>query len=141
MKEKMFVAIYKVNDTLVNVCGRNSSDTYENRLQECKEYEEIGGKLVSCIFTNNETVFYKARLKAMLIELKDYVKTSAEWLEYVKATSTPEVVEQTEILINEHIETLMNKVAIRCSSLLLRDIPITDELALQCYDFRQKRLA
>lgn len=134
------VAVYKLDGCLHNVCCREGSSFYENHLQQCKEYEEFGAELVSCIITNNEEVFYKSRLKAMLMELRETVKRNAEWLQYVEKNSTPEVVEQTKRLIAENEETLMKRVAIRCSSLLYRNIPIEDELALACYDYRHQQL-
>ena len=129
------VAVYKLRTGgLVNVCFRQESKYYQDRLQMCREYEELG-KLVSCVITNNEEIFYKARLKAMLMELRNTVILNAEWLADVKAHCPQEVVEQTIRLIGENEERLMKRVAIRCSSLIMRDIPIEDELAIECYNY------
>ena len=136
------VAVYRLGDgSITNVCFREGSSLYEDKKQLCKEYEELGAKLVSCIITNNKEVFYKARLKAMLMELRDVAEKNRITLEEISKQDYPqEVIEQTKRLIEEEERTLVMKVAVRCSSLLYRDIPVTDELALACYNYRQSWL-
>ena len=135
------VVVYELDGGLVTVCTREDSNFHEKRLEKCRVYEELGAKLISCVITNNEEIFYKSRLQARLMELRDTVAKNVEWLSYLENNnSSQEVIDQTKRIIEQVENSLIKSVAIRCGALIHRDIPITDELALACYDYRQKQL-
>ena len=89
-------------------------------IKECVNYmEELNFKLVNCVITNNKEISLKNRLMYHLIEFRS-LKEDTDYYGYD--------------------EMLINRIGSLTSRLLRRGINITDEVALQCYDIREKEI-
>ena len=91
-------------------------------------------KVNSLIATTDRGTFYKYALKARLVELRAYVQYGNELM---KSLTSEEVKKSTRQLLNEYEETLMLNIARLTKWCIRRDIEVTDELALQCLDYRE----
>ena len=127
------VAVYRDEDNYVSlVCGRLNEVT-----DECKLYEAMGFKFEGCVVTSDKDIFIKAKLKARLLELREYTKTIET---YEKEHDLENLIcKLTVQLMREHEETIMRQVAICVSRCIFRDIEVTDELAIQCYNLRKAK--
>ena len=81
--------------------------------RELQVLDSMGYKMVSCMITNNKVMALKVRLQYCLTELRN-LDNSVNYLGYE--------------------ETLMKRIGRITSRLLRREVEVTDELALQCYD-------
>ena len=59
----------------------------------------------------------------------------------MKSLTSEEVKKSTRQLLNEYEETLILKVSRLAKRCMRRDIEVTDELALQCLDYRETTFA
>lgn len=112
----------------------NDSENAVEKKREAYSLEKQGYVLDSMIITNNKAVFYNARLKSALAQLRNYVKQNQKILADLRGKLDDKVVDETERLMHEHEETMMRMVSIRCSRAMFHGVEVRDELALQCYD-------
>ena len=113
---------------------RQGSTMSEMNMQWEKDLLSQGYKVDSILATSDRGMFYKYALKARLVELRAYVQYGNELME---SLTSEEVKKSTRQLLNEHEETLILKVARLAKRCMRRDIEVTDELALQCLDYRE----
>lgn len=130
--ELRMVAVYKDKDNYVSlVCGKLDKVT-----TDCQLYEAMGYNLDSCIITNDKDIYIRSKLKARVLELREYTKMIEA---YEKEHDLSDLMCQLTLkLMREHEETIMRQVSICVTRCLLRDIEVTDELAIQCYNFRRE---
>ena len=117
---------------------RQGSTLSEMNMQWEKDLLSRGYKVNSLIATTDRGMFYKYALKARLVELRAYVQYGNELME---SLTSEEVKKSTRQLLNEYEETLILKVSRLAKRCMRRDIEVTDELALQCLDYRETTLA
>ena len=127
--ELRMVAVYKDDKNYVSlVCGKLNNVTID-----CQLYEAMGNKLEGCIITSNYETYLKAKLKARLVELREYSQRIEEYRQEHNLTNP--VCQLTLQLMEEHEETLVKQVSVCVSHCNLRDIEVTDELAIDCYNY------
>ena len=127
--ELRLVAVYRDKDNFVSsVCGKLSDVT-----NDCKLYEAMGCKLEGCIITSNYETYLKAKLKARVMELREYSQKVEDYRQEHNLTNL--VCQLTLQLMEEHEETLVKQVSVCVSHCILRDIEVTDELAIDCYNY------
>ena len=117
---------------------RQGSTLSEMNMQWEKDLLSRGYKVNSLIATTDRGMFYKYALKARLVELRAYVQYGNELM---KSLTSEEVKKSTRQLLNEYEETLILKVSRLAKRCMRRDIEVTDELALQCLDYRETTFA
>lgn len=112
------------------------------KMRHLKDLEEQGYVLQECVITNNEVVFYKSKLNAKLATLRSVQKEYNEYLDELKLACSKQDTYVTEDLISEvdkcqkdFIETLMKGVARAVRHCLNYEIEVTDDLAIDCYNF------
>ena len=86
--------------------------------REYENLEFLGYKFVSAVVTTDVTLSLKTRLKYRLVELR-HLKPNVNYYGYE--------------------ESLMMQIGLLTSRLLRRGVEVTDELALQCFDYRQQQ--
>ena len=118
---------------------RQGSTLSEIDMQWEKDLLSQGYKVDSILATSDRGMFYKYALKARLAELRAYVQYGNELIE--SSITSEEVKKETRQLLNEYEETLILSVARLTKRCMRRDIEVTDELALQCLDYRETILA
>lgn len=112
----------------------DGSENVVEKKREAYSLEKQGYVLDSMIITNNKAVFYNARLKSMVAQLRNYVLHNQKYLAEIKERLDEKVVAETERLMHEHEETMARQVALRCSRAMFYGVEVRDELALQCYN-------
>ena len=112
---------------------RQGSTLSEIDMQWEKDLLSQGYKVDSILATSDRGMFYKYALKARLAELRAYVQYGNELMDSI---TSEKVKKETRQLLNEHEETLMLNVARLTKRCIRRDIEVTDELALQCLDYK-----
>ena len=117
---------------------RQGSTMSEMNMQWEKDLLSRGYKVNSLIATTDRGMFYKYALKARLAELRANVQYGNELM---KSLTSEEVKKSTRQLLNEYEETLILKVSRLAKRCMRRDIEVTDELALQCLDYRETTFA
>ena len=117
---------------------RQGSTLSEMNMQWEKDLLSSGYKVNSLVATTDRGMFYKYALKARLAELRAYVQYGNELME---SLTSEEVRKSTRQLLNEHEETLILNVARLARRCMRKDIEVTDELALQCLDYRETMFA
>lgn len=137
MKARGLVAIYKLNDSIEEVSVKSDSQFFDNKMESARYLEEHGYKLVRCIITTDERVYHKARLEACLLELRSVVDYHNRYIAEHMGFLPDDVIVETQRLQRAFEETLMQRVAHRVARCLNRDIEVTDELALNCFNFAQ----
>ena len=117
---------------------RQGSTLSELKMQWEKDLLSRGYKVNSILATSDKGMYYKYSLKARLAELRAYVQYGNELM---KSLTSEEVRKSTRQLLNEHEETLILNVARLAKRCMRKDIEVTDELALQCLDYRETTFA
>jgi hypothetical protein len=137
------VALYHNAKTncYAEVLIRNSNSSMNRTKNKEKDLREYGYKCVRLILTNDEEIFYKARLTSALFILKDYIEECRREIDHlVREEYDDIVIEETLRLQEDYMKTLRRRVGRRTSSLYIRDIEVKDELAIQCFIERQKQM-
>ena len=131
MRNLKMVAVYRMKDGLISViCSDKGVST------DRVKYFDENGTLLSCVITTDEVIYLKSRLKARLLELRDYSSKCHEYLANKENQSNEEVYNKTLHLMTECQEVLVNQVGILVSRLLMKGIDVTDELAIVCHNYR-----
>ena len=134
MNKMFYVEVLTKGAEVEVITIRRGSSSAEMKMQLEKDLLSSGYKVDSLIATNDRGMFYKYALKARLAELRAYVQYGNELM---NSLTSEEVKKSTRQLLNEHEETLMlnvSRLAKRCMEI---DIEVTDELALQCLDYKE----
>ena len=138
MNKMFYVEVLTKGAEVEVITFRQGSTMSEMNMQWEKDLLSRGYKVNSLIATTDRGMFYKYALKARLVELRAYVQYGNELME---SLTSEEVRKSTRQLLNEHEETLILKVARLTRRCMRRDIEVTDELALQCLDYRETMFA
>lgn len=137
---KGFVAIYRENETklITSVSGKENSVFYQSKLDTLHNLEsDYNYSLVSYIETTDEEVFFTKYLNAKVLELRTFTECKDRHLEKVR---NEDFYEEDKEMLLELEENLMRSVAVRCGIVMRHGVEVTDELALQCYTWRQNKL-
>ena len=115
------VALFKnqEGDYYVHYDNGKDSALTKVRLKE-QDIECLGYKFVSCIVTTNNVLALKTRLKFRIQELRAL---------------------KPEVNYYGYDESLVMQIGLLTSRLMRRGVEITDEIALQCYDIRNSKMA
>ena len=138
MNKMFYVEVLTKGAEVEVITFRQGSTMSEMNMQWEKDLLSRGYKVNSLIATTDRGMFYKYALKARLAELRAYVQYGNELME---SLTSEEVKKSTRQLLNEHEETLILSVARLAKRCMRRDIEVTDELALQCLDYRETTFA
>ena len=138
MNKMFYVEVLTKGAEVEVITLRQGSTLSEMNMQWEKDLLSRGYKVNSLIATTDRGMFYKYALKARLAELRAYVQYGNELM---KSLTSEEVKKSTRQLLNEHEETLILNVARLAKRCMRRDIEVTDELALQCLDYRETTFA
>ena len=138
MNKMFYVEVLTKGAEVEVITFRQGSTMSEMNMQWEKDLLSRGYKVNSLIATTDRGMFYKYALKARLAELRAYVQYGNELM---KSLTSEEVKKSTRQLLNEHEETLILNVSRLAKRCMRRDIEVTDELALQCLDYREVILA
>ena len=134
MNKMFYVEVLTKGAEVEVITFRQGSTMSEMNMQWEKDLLSRGYKVNSLIATTDRGMFYKYALKARLVELRAYVQYGNELME---SLTSEEVKKSTRQLLNEYEETLILKVSRLAKRCMRRDIEVTDELALQCLDYRE----
>lgn len=114
------VAMFKNSEGDCSVLHfRNSGEKTTEIKEETMYTEQLGYKLVSCIITNDRTLYLKTRLKGALAELRS-LKQDVDYYGYD--------------------DCLMRQIGLLVNRLQRLEVEITDEVALQCKDIRDGQI-
>lgn len=138
MNKMFYVEVLTKGAEVEVLTFRQGSTMSEMNMQWEKDLLSRGYKVNSLIATTDRGMFYKYSLKARLVELRAYVQYGNELIESI---TSEEVKKSTRQLLNDHEETLILNVARLAKRCMRRDIEVTDELALQCLDYRETTFA
>ena len=138
MNKMFYVEVLTKGAEVEVITFRQGSTMSEMNMQWEKDLLSRGYKVNSLIATTDRGTFYKYALKARLVELRAYVQYGNELM---KSLTSEEVKKSTRQLLNEYEETLILNVARLAKRCMRRDIEVTDELALQCLDYRETTFA
>ena len=138
MNKMFYVEVLTKGAEVEVITLRQGSTLSEMNMQWEKDLLSRGYKVNSLIATTDRGMFYKYALKARLVELRAYAQYGNELME---SLTSEEVKKSTRQLLDEHEETLILSVARLAKRCMRRDIEVTDELALQCLDYRETTLA
>ena len=138
MNKMFYVEVLTKGAEVEVITFRQGSTMSEMNMQWEKDLLSRGYKVNSLIATTDRGMFYKYALKARLVELRAYVQYGNELME---SLTSEEVKKSTRQLLNEHEETLILNVARLARRCMRKDIEVTDELALQCLDYREAMFA
>ena len=138
MNKMFYVEVLTKGAEVEVITFRQGSTMSEMNMQWEKDLLSRGYKVNSLIATTDRGMFYKYSLKARLAELRAYVQYGNELME---SLTSEEVKKSTRQLLNEYEETLILKVSRLAKRCMRRDIEVTDELALQCLDYRETTFA
>ena len=134
MNKMYYVEVLTKGAEVEVITFRQGSSLSEMKMQWEKDLLSRGYKVDSILATSDKGMFYKYALKARLAELRAYVQNGNELM---NSLTSEEVKKSTRQLLNEHEETLMLNVARLTKRCMRRDIEVTDELALQCLDYKE----
>ena len=134
MNRMFYVEVLTKGAEVEVITFRQGSMLSEMKMQWEKDLLSLGYKVDSLIATNDRGMFYKYALKARLAELRAYVQNGNELM---NSLTSEEIKKSTRQLLDEHEETLMLNVSRLTKRCMRRDIEVTDELALQCLDYRE----
>lgn len=137
MKRLYGVAVYELENTIEVIRFRSDSDLFDFFISQGVQLEEMGYNLAQLIITTDKIIYTKTLLKARLKELRSYTQKSMELLQEQMGFVPDEVLVQTQRMIEEHEETLMFSIGCVVSRLLRAGVDVDDELALQCYKYRE----
>ena len=109
----------KEGDVFVLYDNGKSDDTLRPIKEESLLCSLGGYKLDQCMITTDNVIAMKTRLKFRIEELKS-LKDDVDYLGYR--------------------ESLMTQIGLLTGRLIRRGVEVTNEIALQCYDYRQSTM-
>ena len=138
MNKMRGVAVYMNSNNEAEEIVLRPTEFREDKMRYSKQLEDMGYKLIRCVFTTDEELFYKSILKSAVLELRYTTKYYNDYLQERMGFVPDDVLAETQRLQDDYLETLMRKVARRVRWCLNRDIEVTDELAISCYNFARQ---
>ena len=130
MNKMRGVAVYMNSNNEVEAIVLRPTEFREDKMRYSKQLEDMGYKLIRCVFTTDEELFYKSILKSAVLVLRCTTKYYNDYLQERIGFLPDDVLAETQRLQDDYLETLMRKVARRVRWCLSRDIEVTDELAI-----------
>ena len=130
MNKMRGVAVYMNSNNEVEAIVLRPTEFREDKMRYSKQLEDMGYKMISCVFTTDEELFYKSILKSAVLVLRCTTKYYNDYLQERIGFLPDDVLAETQRLQDDYLETLMRKVARRVRWCLSRDIEVTDELAI-----------
>lgn len=138
MSKMRGVAVYTNSNNEVEEIVLRPTELKEDNMRYSKQLEDLGYKMIFCLFTTDSELFHKALLKTSVLVLRCTTKYYNDYLQERMGFVPDDVLAETQRLQDCYIETLMRKVARRVRWCLNRDIEVTDELAILCYNFAEQ---
>ena len=132
------VAVYMNSNNEAEEIVLRPTNFREDKMRYSKQLEDMGYKMIHCVFTTDEELFYKSILKSAVLVLRCTTKYYNDYLQERIGFVPDDVLAETQRLQDDYLETLMRKVARRVRWCLSRDIEVTDELAISCYNFARQ---
>ena len=139
MNKMRGVAVYMNSNNEVEEIVLRPTRLREDKMKYSKQLEDLGYKMISCVFTTDEELFYKSILKSAVLVLRCTTKYYNDYLQELMGFVPDDVLVETQRLQNDYLETLMRKVARRVRWCLNRDIEVADEFAILCYNFARQQ--
>ena len=139
MNKMRGVAVYMNSNNEVEEIVLRPTKLREDKMKYSKQLEDLGYKMISCVFTTDEELFYKSILKSAVLVLRCTTKYYNDYLQELMGFVPDDVLVETQRLQNDYLETLMRKVARRVRCCLNRDIEVADEFAILCYNFARQQ--
>ena len=138
MNKMRGVAVYMNSNNEAEEIVLRPTEFREDKMRYSKQLEDMGYKLIRCVFTTDEELFYKSILKSAVLVLRCTTKYYNDYLQERMGFVPDDVLAETQRLQDDYLETLMRRVARRVIWCLNRDIEVTDELAISCYNFARQ---
>ena len=138
MNKMRGVAVYMNSNNEAEEIVLRPTELKEVKMIYSKQLEDMGYKMIHCVFTTDEELFYKSILKSAVLVLRCTTKYYNDYLQERMGFVPDDVLAETQRLQDDYLETLMRKVARRVRWCLNRDIEVTDELAISCYNFARQ---
>ena len=138
MSKMRGVAVYMNSNNEAEEIVLRPTELKEDKMRDSKQLEDMGYKMIHCMFTTDEELFYKSILKSAVLVLRCTTKYYNDYLQERMGFVPDDVLAETQRLQDDYLETLMRKVARRVRWCLNRDIEVTDELAISCYNFARQ---
>ena len=138
MNKMRGVAVYMNSNNEVEEIVLRPTEFREDKIRYSNQLEDMGYKLIRCVFTTDEELFYKSILKSAVLVLRYTTKYYNDYLQERMGFVPDDVLAETQRLQDDYLETLMRRVARRVRWCLNRDIEVTDELAISCYNFARQ---
>lgn len=138
MNKMRGVAVYMNSNNEAEEIVLRPTELKEVKMTYSKQLEDMGYKMIHCVFTTDEELFYKSILKSAVLVLRCTTKYYNDYLQERMGFVPDDVLAETQRLQDDYLETLMRKVARRVRWCLNRDIEVTDELAISCYNFARQ---
>ena len=139
MNKMRGVAVYMNSNNEAEEIVLRPTELKEDKMRYSKQLEDMGYKMIYCRFTTDEELFYKSILKSAVLVLRCTTKYYNDYLQERMGFVSDDVLAETQRLQDDYLETLMRKVARRVRWCLNRDIEVTDELAISCYNFARQQ--
>ena len=146
MKSRI-VALFKdeegfYEDFSMTIDTNTDGDDVYHSFRKLEDITNRGYLLDSCFITTNEELYLKKLLESSLIKLKSTKEVYKKHIEVLeeKHGEDSQVVKTTRTLQKDYEKSLMKVVGMRCARCIMRDIEVTDEIALQCCDLLNKNL-
>ena len=138
MNKMRGVAVYMNSNNEAEEIVLRPTEFREDKMRYSKQLEDMGYKMIYCMFTTDEELFYKSILKSAVLVLRCTTKYYNDYLQERMGFVPDDVLAETQRLQEDYLETLMRRVARRVRWCLNRDIEVTDELAISCYNFARQ---
>lgn len=123
-----------VTTSIVTKRGTRSYDAKCDMINTLMKDDKVDP--VGFLILNDEESFYSKRLKAGLSDLQTYMEYHERYIKVLQKNNLPEeTIKDIESLMTENERVLMKKVALRVSSCMIRDIEVTSDLAMECYNW------
>ena len=138
MNKMRGVAVYMNSNNEAEEIVLRPTELKEDKMRYSKQLEDMGYKMIHCMFTTDEELFYKSILKSAVLVLRCTTKYYNDYLQERMGFVPDDVLAETQRLQDDYLETLIRRVARRVRWCLNRDIEVTDELAISCYNFARQ---
>lgn len=138
MKRLYGVAVYELENTIEVIRFRSDSELYDFNISQGVQLEEMGYNLAQLIITTDKIIYLKTLLKARLKALVALLHYHSDL--HFKAHLghySDEVYENMNKCMEANEESLMFSIGCVVSRLLRAGVDVDDELALQCYEYRE----
>ena len=138
MKKLYVSALYEKKETgeVFPIHYFSTSCFKEDKLRYAHCLENSGFKMTRCFITTDRYIYWKNRLNMTLLSFKSFCETSYQQLEDLESNNST-CLDETRACILDIQESYMRRIAHMTRRCLNYDIEVTDEVALQCFDWYQ----